>query len=168
MSSEQDERERTAALRGYGVLDTPNEPEFDAIVREAASYFGSPIALISLVDSHRQWFKARVGLDVQEMPRTISFCTHAIRTAEVMTVPDARADERFKANPLVTGDPNIRFYAGAPLRTPGGKRIGTLCVIDSRPRPRLSDADAARLQSLADRTVALFEERSRRAAILAA
>ena len=84
-----------------------------------------------------------------------------------MTVPDARADERFKSNPLVTGDPNIRFYAGAPLRTPGGKRIGTLCVIDTRPRPRLTDADSRRLQALADRTVTLFEERSRRAATYA-
>ena len=163
-----EEGERLAALRGYGVLDTPNEPEFDAVVREAASYFGSPIALISLLDANRQWFKARVGLDMREMPRTISFCTHAIRSPDVMTVPDAVLDDRFRNNPLVTGEPRIRFYAGAPLRTPGGKRIGTLCVIDKRPRPNLSDDDMARLQALAAKTIALFEERSRRNAAAAA
>ena len=159
MDDHRDEAERLAALRAYGVLDTPNEPQFDAIVREAASIFRAPIALISLVDEHRQWFKARVGLDAREMPRSISFCTHAIQGAEVMVVPDAAEDERFANSPLVTGDPRIRFYAGAPLRAKNGRRIGTLCVIDSRTRAEPDGPTRAKLQALADRTVELFERR---------
>lgn len=150
---------RVAALKGYGVLDTPNEPEFDAIVRDAARLLDCPIALISLVDEQRQWFKARVGLDATETPRSISFCTHAIRGNALMVVEDASKDERFASNPLVSGDPSIRFYAGAPLKTPGGHRIGTLCVIDARPRDNLSDREREALEALADETIRAFERR---------
>ncbi len=157
-----DESARLAELKGYGVLDTPNEAEFDAIVREAAAALGVPIALISLIDENRQWFKARVGLEPQETPRSISFCTHAIRGPDVFVVHDAKADPRFAENPLVTGDPNIRFYAGAPLRTASGKRIGTLCVIDSMARPQLTDQDTARLTLLAEKTMQALERRRQR------
>jgi GAF domain-containing protein len=163
-----EEATRVAELKGYGVLDTPNEAEFDAIVREAAAALGVPIALISLIDENRQWFKARVGLEPQETPRSISFCTHAIRGPDVFVVPDAQADPRFAENPLVTGDPNIRFYAGAPLRTSTGRRIGTLCVIDSTARPQLSDADTARLALLAEKTMEAMERRRQRLAGTAA
>lgn len=157
-----EEATRVAELKGYGVLDTPNEAEFDAIVREAAAALGVPIALISLIDDNRQWFKARVGLEPQETPRSISFCTHAIRGPDVFVVPDAQADPRFAENPLVTGDPNIRFYAGAPLRTATGRRIGTLCVIDSTARPQPSEADMARLALLAEKTMEALERRRQR------
>jgi GAF domain-containing protein len=157
-----DEPTRLAELKGYGVLDTPNEAEFDAIVREAAAALGVPIALISLIDENRQWFKARVGLEPQETPRSISFCTHAIRGPDVFVVNDAQADPRFSENPLVTGDPNIRFYAGAPLRTSTGKRIGTLCVIDSMARPQLTERDTARLTLLAEKTMQALERRRQR------
>ncbi len=156
------EAERLKALYGYGVLDTPNEAEFDAIVREAASGFAAPVALISLVDENRQWFKAKVGLAPSETPRAISFCTHAIRGPDVMVVQDASADARFAENPLVTGDPNIRFYAGAPLKTADGKRIGTLCVLDTAARAAPTTAEKAQLEALAARTVAAFERRNRR------
>lgn len=129
-----DEAERLAALRRYEVLDTPPEPAFERIVRLASHVMGAPISLISLIDESRQWFKARRGIDVPQTPRSMAFCAHAILGDEVLVVPDARADRRFSDNPLVTGDPNIRFYAGAPLRTPEGHRLGTLCVIDRRPR----------------------------------
>ena len=158
-SDKRQESERVSALKGYGVLDTPNEPQFDSIVRDAAKRFGAPIALISLIDENRQWFKAKVGLEPSETPRNISFCTHAIRGPEVFVVNDAMTDDRFSSNPLVTGDPSIRFYAGAPLKTEAGQRIGTLCVIDSRPRAALTDAQRIDLESLARRTVAAFELR---------
>ncbi|MHA6718580.1 GAF domain-containing protein [Sphingomonas sp. RS6] len=157
-----DEARRVAELKGYGVLDTPNEAEFDAIVREAAAALGVPIALISLIDENRQWFKARVGLEPQETPRSISFCTHAIHGGDVFVVNDASADPRFAENPLVTGDPNIRFYAGAPLRTPTGRRIGTLCVIDRLARGRMTDEDKARLAQLAEKTMEALERRRQR------
>ncbi|PVX28067.1 GAF domain-containing protein [Sphingomonas pokkalii] len=159
-----DEPARIAELKGYGVLDTPNEAEFDAIVREAAAALGVPIALISLIDENRQWFKARVGLEPRETPRSISFCTHAIRGPDVFVVNDAKSDPRFSENPLVTGDPNIRFYAGAPLRTPSGRRIGTLCVIDSTARPQLTERDTARLALLAEKTMEALERRRQRLA----
>lgn len=161
---DRNEQERLKALNGYGILDTPNEPEFDAIVREAASLMGAPMALISLVDENRQWFKARIGIDAQETPRSISFCTHAIRGNDVFVVPDAKQDPRVAQSPLVTNDPKIRFYAGAPLRTPTGHRIGTLCVMDRSPREPLSDSERERLEYLAARTIAAFEKRKGRAA----
>ncbi len=159
MTDNLSEGARVSALRGYGVLDTPNEAAFDEIVREAASVLGTPIALISLIDENRQWFKAKVGLEPSETPRSISFCTHAIRGADVFVVQDATKDERFSANPLVTGDPSIRFYAGAPLKTASGSRIGTICVIDSKAHLALTDRQKADLEALAERTVKLMEVR---------
>jgi GAF domain-containing protein len=160
MHDSRQERERQQSLTGYGVLDTPNELQFDAIVKDAARILGAPIALISLVDEHRQWFKAKVGLEPVQTPRSISFCTHAIHGNEVMVVQDATIDERFSANPLVTGDLGIRFYAGAPLKTDDGKRIGTLCVIDTKPHPEgLPEKDRAALESLARRTMHALELR---------
>lgn len=160
MTTGREEDDRVSTLQGYGVLDTPNEIQFDSIVRDAAKALGSPIALISLVDDNRQWFKAKVGLEPNETPRSISFCTHAIRGPEVMVVNDATQDERFVDNPLVTGDPNIRFYAGAPLKTESGRRIGTLCVLDSTAREGgISEKDRATLESLARRTMAALELR---------
>ena len=153
------EAQRISALKGYGVLDTPNEPQFDAIVRDAAKRLGAPIALISLIDENRQWFKAKVGLEPLETPRNISFCTHAIRGPDVFVVNDATKDDRFSSNPLVTGNPNICFYAGAPLKTEAGQRIGTLCIIDNKPRGALTDNQRSELESLARRTVAAFELR---------
>jgi GAF domain-containing protein len=160
-------REREAAregarlneLKGYGLLDTPNEPGFDKIVRDAARAFNVPIALISLIDDERQWFKARHGLGASETPRTISFCTHAIRGPDVMVVSDATKDERFENNPLVTGDPQIRFYAGAPLKTPSGQRIGTLCVIDQQARDDFTEAAQQRLAEMAADVMKAVEER---------
>jgi GAF domain-containing protein len=153
------EQTRVDALKAYGVLDTPNEALFDKIVREAAHAFNTPMALISLVDENRQWFKAKVGLAPSETPRSISFCTHAIRGSEVFVVEDASTDNRFADNPLVTGNPGIRFYAGAPLKTPAAQRIGTLCVLDTARHRAPTSAEKAQLEALAVRTVAAFERR---------
>ncbi len=147
------EYERLRALKGYGILDTEDDPVFDAFAEEAAETFDVPIALISLVDSDRQWFKARFGLDVKETPRTISFCSHAVASGKTLIVNDAANDQRFKSNPLVKGDPSIRFYAGAPLRTPEGHSIGTVCVIDRRPRQYLDNMAVSKLESLADKVM---------------
>jgi GAF domain-containing protein len=157
-----EEEGRSAALRDYRILDTDTEAQFDLIVRQAARSFDTPIALVSLIDENRQWFKAKVGLEMRETPRSMSFCTHAIRNEAVMVVEDARLDDRFADNPLVTGDPNIRFYAGAPLKTSCGRRIGTLCVIDRLARPDLTPAQKDELEQLAERTMTLFEQRRRR------
>jgi GAF domain-containing protein len=153
------EEQRLEALRELGLLDTHSDPEFDALVQEAAALLKTPIALVSLVDEHRQWFKARVGLDAAETPVAVSFCAHAIQSDAPMVVPDAREDARFADNPLVTGDPSIRFYAGAPLTTSSGWRVGTLCVIDQTPRPALTGEEEAVLRALADRVMALAERR---------
>src|SRR5215469_18109412 len=106
---------RLEALRRYAILDTFPEQEFDDLARLAALICGTPIALVSFVDANRQWFKARVGLEAPETPRNVSFCAHAIAKAELLVIPDALKDERFRSNPLVTGEPHVRFYAGAPL-----------------------------------------------------
>ena len=129
-----DEAARLRALRELLILDTPPEERFDRLVRFAAEEFDCPVALVSLVDEQRQWFKARVGVDACETDRSVSFCAHAILGDDLLVVEDAAADVRFADNPLVTGEPHIRFYAGAPLHAPGGHRLGTLCVIDTRAR----------------------------------
>jgi K+-sensing histidine kinase KdpD len=128
-----DEAERLEVLRSLELLDTPPEPDFDGFVALASGLADTPIALVSLVDGARQWFKARRGLDAAETPRDVSFCGHAILGAEPFIVPDAHADARFADNPLVTDAPHIRFYAGFPLEV-DGQRMGTLCVIDHEPR----------------------------------
>ncbi len=152
------EVERLGALRRYDVLDTPSEETFDRITRLAKSILQTPIVLVSLVDESRQWFKSRQGLDTCETPRDISFCAHAILRDDVMVIPDALADDRFRDNPLVTGDPNVRFYAGAPLRTMGGYNIGTLCAIDQVPR-ELSVDQVNGLRDLAQMVVDELELR---------
>jgi diguanylate cyclase (GGDEF)-like protein len=129
-----DEVRRLAALRSTDQLFTPSEERFDRITRLASRLLGTPIALVSLVADKCQWFKSAQGLDVTETPREISFCGHAILGEETFVVEDAARDQRFLDNPLVTGDPNIRFYAGHPLHTADGSRVGTLCVIDRNPR----------------------------------
>lgn len=143
-----DEGKRLETLRALKILDTSPEERFDRLTRLAKRLFGVPISLISLVDDERQWFKSSVGLAASETPRDISFCGHAILGDQVFLVPDAALDERFRDNPLVTGDPNIRFYAGCPLTVANGSKIGTLCLIDRKPRV-LSDDDRELLADLA-------------------
>ncbi len=144
------EAERLRGLRTLGVLDSEAEPIFDALAQAAALVCGVPIALLSLVDSERQWFKANVGLEgVEETPREVAFCAHTIMDSEVMVVEDASLDSRFADNPLVTDDPSIRFYAGAPVSLPGDLRIGTLCAIDRQPHT-LDAQQRAVLQHLAN------------------
>ena len=134
MSRPQDEYERMQAVESLGLLDTPPEADFDEAVRLAAVICKTPISMMSIVDHHRQWFKAKIGLDIDETPRDQAFCAHAIGRTSALIVPDAHNDPRFFENPLVTGDPKIRFYAGMPLHTSSGFTIGTLCVIDTVPR----------------------------------
>ena len=153
------EAERLATLRGYGVLDTLPEQSFDDLTLLAANICYTPIALVSLVDEHRQWFKSIIGLNVAETSRDVAFCAHAILyTNEVLEVQDAQLDPRFADNPLVTADPNIRFYAGAPLVAPDGSALGTLCVIDHEPRT-LDEAQKQALQALSRHVVTLLEMR---------
>jgi signal transduction histidine kinase len=146
------EQSRLQALLGYRVLDTPADPAFDRLTALASDLFDAPIALVSLVDDERQWFKSRVGLDECETPRDQAFCAHAIKLdpGAVMVVEDATQDPRFLDNPLVTGAPGIRFYAGAVLTSADGHNLGTLCVIDTKARPEgLSHREANRLRALA-------------------
>ncbi len=141
------EEARLETLRGLRVLDTAPEERFDRFTRLARRLFGVPIALVSLIDADRQWFKSKQGLEASETPREISFCGHAILGSEIFVVPDASRDERFVDNPLVTGEPEIRFYAGYPLAACDGNRIGTLCLIDRQPR-QLEEEDLALLRDL--------------------
>lgn len=154
-----DEVQRLASLQALDILDTGAEPAFDRITRMAAQQFDVPIALVTLVDSARQWFKSKVGLPVSETPREDSFCQFAIMDQVVMQVPDATQDPRFAVNPLVLGDPKIRFYAGAPLITAKGFRLGTLCLIDMQPRPALDESQQAQLRDLADMVIREMELR---------
>ncbi|MBX3403641.1 MAG: response regulator [Phycisphaeraceae bacterium] len=151
------EQTRLEALLECAILDTEPEPEFDDVVRLAANICEAPIALVSLIDETRQWFKARVGLTHSQTPRSIAFCKHAILSDEPLIVPDARLDERFFRNPMVTGSPGVRFYAGVPLVV-GGLRMGTLCVKDTRPR-ELTDAQVFALKTLARQVAGQLEIR---------
>lgn len=129
-----DEAKRLATLRGLNVLDTPREERFDRLTRMTRRMFRVPIAGISLVDAERQWFKSSMGLTARETPRDLSFCAHAILSDRLMVVDDSLADERFEDNPLVTGEPHVRFYAGFPIKAGNGCRLGTLAIIDHDPR----------------------------------
>lgn len=146
------EAARVATLHSLNILDTPRDDRFDRYTRITARVFDMPIVLISLVDGRRQWFKSAEGLDAEETPRDISFCGHAILGDGVFEVRNARRDPRFRDNPLVVEQPNIRFYAGAPLEAPNGHKLGTLCIIDRVPR-RLSDDEKTMLKNLADMVV---------------
>src|ERR1700748_2214489 len=143
-----DEERRLAALHALNMLDSEPEERFDRITRLAQRVFGTRIATFTLVDEDRQWFKSDVGAPGKEDPRAVSFCSHAILDPETTVVEDARDDDRFHDNPLVTGDPNIRFYAGHPVSGPGGEVLGTLCVIDDKPRAA-ADFDAEALAEFA-------------------
>lgn len=153
------ESRRLGALQEYNVLDTLPEQDYEDITSLASAICKSPIALISLVDDQRQWFKSKVGLDAPQTPREHAFCAHAIcEPEEVFVVEDATQDERFQNNPLVVGDPSIRFYAGAPLVTTEGDAVGTICVIDQEPR-QLSDEQTVALRTLSRMVVAHLEMR---------
>ena len=143
-----DEQARLETLRSFSILDTPPEERFDRLTRLTKRLFGVPIALVSLVDENRQWFKSCFGLSVSETSRDISFCGHALLGDDLFIIPDAREDERFADNPLVLNDPFIRFYAGCPLSAPNGRKLGTLCIIDRKPR-NFWDEDLEILKDLA-------------------
>ncbi|EYB69564.1 PAS/PAC sensor protein [Deinococcus phoenicis] len=150
---------RLQALRRYAVLDTPPEAAFDRVVRLAAQLLRAPIAMVSLTDEDRQWFKACIGTDLREADRSVSFCPHTVALGEVLVVPDASRDPRFAENPLVTGPHHLRFYAGAPLLTPDGYALGTLCVMDTLPRPPLTPEECGILCDLAAGVVSELELR---------
>lgn len=137
-----EENRRVAALRAYEILDTPREEEFDEVVRVVSAICGTPISVINLIDSSRQWFKAEVGLGVRETPLPASICAHAILQPDLFIVPDTLQDPRFADNPLVTGEPHLRFYAGALLESPEGLPLGTICVLDYQPRALDEDQKA--------------------------
>lgn len=161
------EEERLQALARTGILDTAPDPAFDALCAEARQAFGVPIALISLVDRDRQWFKAEQGLGVCETSRDVAFCNYTILADEVFAVEDAQADPRFRDNALVTGPPFIRFYAGAPLVYRNRIRLGSFCLIDAKPR-RFSLGDRAELTAFADRaTMAIMSQEIARVAAAA-
>jgi signal transduction histidine kinase len=158
---------RLRALHELDILDTPPEEDFDHIAELAAGICGVPISLVSLIDAERQWFKARVGLDVAETSRDVSFCAYAIMGRDLLVVPDLRDDPRFADSPAVRDNPGVRFYAGAPLVTSDGFPLGTLCVIDSQPR-RLSFAQLQALRALARQVTAQLELRHFAATLLRA
>ncbi len=153
------EEERVHALHALNILDTRPEERFDRLTRLARRLFDVPIAVVSLVDSDRQWFKSCQGMAATETPRDVSFCAHAILSDQILMIPDAGSDERFHDNPLVTGEPRIRFYAGCPLKVGNGSNVGTLCLLDTR--PRVLDAEERGLlldlASMAEREIAALQ-----------
>ena len=153
------EAARLRTLRAYRILDTKPEERFEDLTRLAALICGTPISLISLIDTDRQWFKSKFGLDLEETSRAEAFCTHAIMQPEMFVVPDASKDERFAHNPLVTGDLHVRFYAGAPLAARDGHLLGTICVIDRQPHT-LTEAQQEALKILGKLVIANIELRS--------
>ena len=156
----EDEEDRLTALRNMQILDTDAEPAFDDLALLASHICETPMAAITFVDTDRQWFKARVGMPVSETPRSVAFCAHAIANDGIFLVRDAEQDSRFRDNPQVTGDPHVRFYAGAPLMSREGHAVGTLCVIDSRPRTLTPDQMQA-LDALRRQVEAQLELRRR-------
>jgi two-component sensor histidine kinase len=153
-----DETDRLAALRSYRILDTPAEPGFDNLVRLAAQVCHTPMALITLIDDHRQWFKAELGLGLRETPLDVSICAKAILQPGLVIVHDTTTDPRFNCNPLVTGEPHLRFYAGALLATPDALPLGTICVLDRVPRD-LTKQQAFALTTLAEQVMSQLELR---------
>jgi GAF domain-containing protein len=157
----ENEEERLKALHELEILDTSSEESFDDLTHLASYICNTPFALITLVDSDRQWFKSHIALSMDETSRDISFCAHAILQPNPFIVTDALKDERFKDNPLVTSDPNIRFYAGAPLTTEQGLKLGTLCVLDQVPRT-LSTEQIVALKALRNQVINLLKARRER------
>lgn len=153
------ERRRLAALRGYAILDSTAEPAFDELIARVAATFDMPCAMLSFLDAHRQWHKARVGVAEAEIPRAFSLCTHSILSDTVTVLPDAAADARFADHPMVVGERGIRFYAAAPLLTVEGAAIGTVCVFDHQPHPPLSGQGQLQLASFAQEAMDLLERR---------
>jgi GAF domain-containing protein len=153
-----DPEKRLAALREYEIMDTPPEEVFDDLTKLTSCICGTPIALVTLLDTRRQWFKSKVGISISETPLEHAFCAHALEQEGVFLVPDAETDERFRLNPLVVGDPYIRFYAGAPLITPSGVFVGMLCAIDRVPR-QLSAEQLEGLKALARQVIRALEMR---------
>lgn len=154
------ELQRLAELYRYEVLDSESEREFDELTLLAAEHCGVPMSVVSLVDKDRQWFKSKVGIELDETPREYSFCAHAILDDKILLIEDAHQDERFRENPLVVGPPGVRFYAGVPLRTASGHTLGAFCVIDSRPRS-LSPLQLKTISVLADQVMTQLELRLR-------
>ncbi len=157
---------RSDALRRYDILNTPPEPSFDRITRIASSVLRCPVCTLALVDRDRFWFKSKQGVDATEMPRSMAFCEETIRGTDVFVVPDARKDRRFADAPIVSGVPHLRFYAGAPLVTPAGTAIGSLCVLDVEPASEFADESRQILKDLASTAVDLFEARARQIELL--
>ena len=151
------EADRLAALRGFALLDTPPEPAFDRLARLAADLLDAPVAMISLIDEKRQWLKSRIGAAISEIPREHALCAYTIMTDGILVIDDATQDARFRHNPLVINPPHVRFYAGMPLRTAAGLAVGSLAVMDRRPRTPLSPQQMQALRDLAALTVALIE-----------
>ncbi|MDB6033283.1 MAG: multi-sensor hybrid histidine kinase [Verrucomicrobiales bacterium] len=153
-----DEPKRMATLRKYHILDTPPEDDFDNLATLAAQICGTPIALVTIIDCNRQWFKSRVGLDISETSRDVAFCAHAIMQRKLFIVPDTLKDKRFANNPFVKSNPKIRFYAGMPLITPNNQALGTLCVLDRVPRI-LTDHQTQALKALGSYVMSQLESR---------
>ncbi|HAX75016.1 MAG TPA: ATPase, partial [Cyanobacteria bacterium UBA11372] len=158
----ENEAARLAALYQYQILDTDPEPAFDDLVNLAAYICSTPMASIGLVDADRQWFKAKVGLDITETPREIAFCAHTILEPEVLILPDAKLDSRFANHPLVTSEPGIRFYAGFSLTTSTGYAIGTICVMDRQPR-QMTPQQVEALKALGRQAIAQLDLRQHNA-----